>query len=123
MLIAQIAVLLQSFVDGSFEVRGYVAIEPYGRDRRLVENAIKNCARGATGERQSAGGHLIEHHAKRKKIGAGVEFLSQHLLGRHIRHRTQRRARTGEVLEAGRSRGLGGQFSPIQHPSRRRQLG
>ena len=44
-------------------------------------------------ERQRAGRHLVEHDAEREQVGARVELPAARLLGRHVRHRAQRRPR------------------------------
>ena len=46
----------------------------------------------------AAGGHLIEHRAKREQIGAASSSLPAHLLGRHVGDGPERRAGAGEML-------------------------
>ena len=55
----------------------------------------------------SSGCHLVQDDAERKQVGAGIERLAPHLLRRHVSHRAQRRARTGEVLLRVPTLGLG----------------
>ena len=59
---------------------------------------MKNQRRSFSAEGQSAGGHLVKHHAEGKQVGARIQFFSLGLLGRHIGDGAQSRARTGEVF-------------------------
>ena len=43
-----------------------------------------------------AGGHLVEHQSEGEDVGARVERLAAHLLGRHVSRRAQLHARAGE---------------------------
>jgi hypothetical protein len=42
--------------------------------------------------------HLVEQGAKAEEVGAGVQFFTSRLFGRHVSHRTHRHARAGEVF-------------------------
>ena len=68
------------------------------------QNGIENHSRAFAAERQCPGRHFVEHRTEREQIRAGVQFLGSHLLRRHVGHRAQRRARTGQVLLAHRRR-------------------
>ena len=73
-----------------------------------MQDGVKNGSAGVALEGQNPRGHLIKHHAEGKKIGAGIEFFAQRLLGRHISHRAHGAARAGERLAAFRGqRGFG----------------
>ena len=106
MLVAQLAVFLQRFIDDAFEIAGKIRIQPHRSDRRFVQNRIKHDGGCITAKRKHARRHLVEHRAKGKQVSARVELLSFGLLGRHVGNRAQRRSRTGEVIEALRGRRL-----------------
>src|SRR6202044_2641543 len=116
MLIAQGLVLLQGFVDGSFEVGGNLMIQTHRRCRYFAENAVKNGCRSSALEWQSPGGHLIEHNPKREEVGAGIEFFSEHLLRRHVSHGTDRGSGTGEMF-IDPCGSVGGSFGGINSPA------
>ena len=107
MLITQVAILLQSFIDDAFEFNGNFRIQAHRGGRRLVQDRVKNVARTFSAERHRARYHLIENRAEREEIGARVQLLAAHLLRRHVSHRAQRGSRTGQVLFA-RQRFLNG---------------
>ena len=67
---------------------------------------MENHRRRVSTERQFTGGHVIEHHPERKQIRARVHFLASSLFGRHVRHRSQQRARRAQQFF--RERGLRG---------------
>jgi len=48
--------------------------------------------RGVAGplERRALGQQLVEHHAEREQIGARIDRLAEHLLGRHVARRAER---------------------------------
>jgi hypothetical protein len=75
--------------------------QPGGRLRRRgripVENGVEHDRRRVALKRQDAGRHLIQDGTEREQIGARVGELAARLLGRHVRHRAQRRARRGQV--------------------------
>ena len=48
------------------------------------------------GEGTLAGGHLVEHQAEGEDVGARVQRLAAHLLGRHVSCRAQLHAGAGE---------------------------
>ena len=49
---------------------------------------------------QDAGGHFVEHHAEREKIGASVELFAAQLFRRHISDGADGSARIGEIKAA-----------------------
>ena len=73
-----------------------------------MQNRVEQRRRGVARERPGARGHLVQHYAEREQIGARVQFLSQRLLRRHVRHGSHRRARIGEHLFGGCIGGQGG---------------
>ena len=98
MLVAQLAVFLQSAVDDVFELGRQVRVQPDRRQRRTVHDRVKDHSGSFSAKRHGAGGHFVQHDAKRKQVGTRIERLAAHLLGRHVSHGAQRRSRTGEVL-------------------------
>ena len=99
MLIAQIAVLLQSLVDDPFQLRlGTSGFSRTGGTGARFRIASKMTRRTFATERQRARRHLVEHRAEREQVRARVQFLGPHLLRRHVGDRAHRRARTGQVL-------------------------
>ena len=69
--------------------------------RRPVEDRLEDGGGGAAGEGRVAGGHLVEHHPEGEEVGAGVHLLAPRLLGRHVGHGPQRRARARRELVGG----------------------
>ena len=64
-----------------------------GRDRRVdrarrrgiaIEDAVEHDGRGVAGEALAAGGHLVQHDAKREQVRARIQFLAARLLRRHV---------------------------------------
>ena len=70
-----------------------------GETGGTIQNRIENYCRGIAAERQRPGRHLIENAAKREEVGARVQFFAARLLGRHVRNRADRCARTGQMFE------------------------
>src|ERR1700739_1673316 len=75
-------------------------IETHGRRRRAIQNGFEDDAGAFAAKRQRAGGHFIQDHAERKKIGASVERFGADLLRRHVGNRAEGGAGTGEMLRA-----------------------
>src|SRR5580704_19344265 len=100
-----------------FELGGEFGVESRGRSRSSVQYGLEDDARSVSAERQRTGGHLVEHHSERKKIGAGIEFLAANLLGRHISDRSKGGARTGEVFQRLGGRSDGGRTGGINRTS------
>jgi hypothetical protein len=76
---------------------------------------------------RAAGGHLVEHQAKGEAIGARVQLLAPHLLGRHVAGGAHRYASAGKgVLYRGRGRkgrGFSRAIIFVCHPERARGSG
>ena len=96
MLITDIPILLQRFVDDLFQLHRHSRIQPHRRHRRLVQDRVKDCGCCVAGERPCSGCHLVQHHTERKQIRAGIQVFSRRLLGRHVGNRPNRAAGTGE---------------------------
>ncbi len=62
-----------------------------GVDRRGLARSL---------ERPPPGQHLVEHHAQRPEVRAGVELVTPRLLGRHVGRRPHGRARAGNGRRA-----------------------
>jgi hypothetical protein len=75
-----------------------------------VQDRVGDDAGSFALEGQHPRGHFVEHDAKRKKIGARVERLAEHLLGRHVSDRAHGCARTGELRRVDADRGHGSGF-------------
>ncbi len=71
-LVAQIAILLERFVDHAVEFGGKHRIEPRRRHRRTIEDGIEDHRGRAALERQRSGGHLIEHGPEREEVAARI---------------------------------------------------
>ncbi len=84
----------------------YARIELRRRRWSSVHDLIVDRAAGFAGERQLARRHFIQDDAERKKIGARVERLAEHLLGRHVGDGAERRAGAGEVFLDGERVGV-----------------
>ena len=97
-LIAQIAVFLQSLVDDLFQLRWGVRIQPHDGRGNRVQNGFEDDARAFPTEWQRTRSRLVQHCAKGEQIRSGVQFLGTDLLRRHVGNRSQRRSRTGQVL-------------------------
>jgi hypothetical protein len=67
-LVAQVAVLLESLVDDASSLGGTSGVEPHRGKQARVQNGIEDNRRAFAAEGQLAGGHLIEHGAERKQI-------------------------------------------------------
>src|ERR1700756_4035753 len=98
MLVAQVAVFLQSLVDDVFQLRRHIGIQPHKRYGCPVQDRIEDGRGTVTTEWQLPGGHLIEDGSKREKISAGIKFLPTCLLRRHIGDGAESTAGTGQML-------------------------
>src|ERR1022692_4977543 len=98
MLTSQVAIFLQRLVDDLFQLWRGVRVYPHRWYRRSIQDRIKHRACRVAPERQGARTHLVQHRTKRKEIGAGVQFLSPDLLGRHVGDRSQRTAGTRQMF-------------------------
>ena len=97
-LVAQRAVFFQRARDDRFELRRNVGIQARRRGSFAIQDRFEDQPGRISAKRQSARGHFIQHHAERKKIGARVERLAAHLLGRHVRNRADGAPRAGHHL-------------------------
>src|SRR5579862_4373279 len=82
-LIAQVTVLLKSFVNDSFEINRDLHIQPHRSGWRLVQYRVKDVARSFAAEENQSRCHLIQHCPKRKQVSPRIQFLAAYLLGRH----------------------------------------
>ena len=97
-LVAQVAVLLQSLVDDSFQLRAAVGIQPHRRTWAPSRMALK-----ITPELSPRKGNVpvaISYNTapNENRSCACIEFLRSHLLRRHVGDGAERRAGTGQVL-------------------------
>ena len=108
MLVAEVAVFLQTFVDDVFQGNRQVGVEPQRRHRRAMKQGVEHVGRVAA-ERQHPGPHLVEYDSERKQVAARVQFAPACLFRRHIGHRPQQSAGVGQPLHRF-SLGQGGAF-------------
>jgi hypothetical protein len=71
-LVAQVAVFLQGFVNDALEFFGNFGVEAHRRNGSPVQDAVENCGRGVALERESTGGHFIENRAEGEEIAARI---------------------------------------------------
>jgi len=60
-----------------------------------MQNRIENCSGCSSFESLLTCRHLVNSEAEREQIAARIDRFPQGLLWRHVRHRSQRCARTG----------------------------
>ena len=104
-LIAKIPFLLERGVDEVVEAWRRVGIEQHRRHRCAVEDRVEDHRRGAADERLAAGDHLVQDHAEREDVGARVDVLAARLLGRHVGHGADGRARRRQLVVVARAGG------------------
>ena len=73
-------------------------IQAHRRNRCAVKIASNITAEVSPRKGSVPGRHLVEHRAKRKQVGAGIQFFAARLLRRHISDRAERSTRAGQVL-------------------------
>ena len=49
-----------------------------------MQQGVDDGRRTLAPERQHSGAHLVQNHAKREQIRAGIQFPGERLLGRHV---------------------------------------
>src|SRR5438067_8001116 len=105
MLISKLAVFFERFKDDLRQFRGQFGIQSQWIGGFPVQNGFEYQTRCRTAKRQDACRHFVQNHTKGKYIGALIEVLATHLLGRHIRDGSQCAARAGEIrmVYSGRS--------------------
>lgn len=69
-------------------------------------------------KRQDSDRRLVQHRTEGKEIGAGIEFPSFGLFGRHVRGRSHHRAGTSQVLLANCARHRVGECNLARRASR-----
>ena len=84
MLVSQLTVFLQRTINDVFELRRQRRVQTDGRNRGAVEDGIEDDAGSLAPEWNGAGRHLVHYNSKGKQVGAGIQFLAPHLLGRHV---------------------------------------
>src|SRR5712691_7893724 len=98
MLITKATVFLKGLVDDLFELMWYIRVDPNRRHWWTLQNGIEDQRRSIAPKWQRSRAHLVQHCPEGEQIGASIQFLAPHLLGRHIRHRAQRRTGAGEMF-------------------------
>ena len=97
MLVAQVAALLQCFVDDTLEFGGNLGVKPNRGDGAFVKDFVENSARTVPFERQRTGGHFVQHNCERKQICPGIQWFAENLFRRHVGHGAERAARAREL--------------------------
>ena len=97
-LVPEVAVFLQGLIDDSLKIRRQVGIQSQRRDRGAVQDSLGNHRRRLAPKRQRARRHLVQHSTEGEQIAPPIQLFRPNLLRRHISHRTDHRARTGQML-------------------------
>src|ERR1700733_191729 len=98
MLVTQIAIFFQRLMDNSVQLLGQLRIRFPDRPSRSVQNSLEDHRMGVAIEWTVARRHLVQHYAKAEEVRACIQILAARLLRTHVRSRTDRRARTGQML-------------------------
>src|SRR5215471_13066873 len=80
-LVAELALLFQQPRDDTLPFRRYYRLDG---DGRLLEDLCKGHCRGGSLEWAASGGDLVENHAQRPQVGAGIHKLAACLFWRHV---------------------------------------
>ena len=91
-----VAVLLHRLADDAFQFDRNLRIQIPRRHRLGCSTASSVTSEFCPGERLFAGGHLVQHHAKRKQVAAGVDRLAAGLLRRHVDGGSRNHAHSGQ---------------------------
>jgi len=75
LLVAEIAVFVQTLVDDAFQFYWYFGIQPDWRGRRGIEDGLENDSRAFAPERHHTGCHFVENSAEGEQVGAGIKFF------------------------------------------------
>ncbi len=89
-------IFLQAAPDDRRKCRRHFDPAPGKRRRFLSQNRRHRLGLGATAERVLSRQHLVKDRAKAEEVRAVVHGLAAHLLGRHVAHRAEDRARLGQ---------------------------
>ncbi len=73
--------------------------------RARLQDGVEDRIRILPLERQLPGQHLVQHHARGPDIGPAVDAFAEHLLGRHITERAEKRACFCELPAVARGAG------------------
>ena len=114
-------VLAQAGLDQTVQFRRDLRPKRARGTRRLVQDLEHQGLRPVLLERPAARRHLVEDHAERVNVGAGIPLLAAHLLGRHVGERAEDRpgprqvgGGVGRVQEPGQA-----EIEDLRHPGRR----
>lgn len=117
--VAQVAILFQGLGQNRLHGRRQSRVKAQRRRRFVVQDLVGDEGGGCAAERGGTGRHFIEHGAERKQVGAGIQFLATHLLGRHVGEGAD--DRSGDRKRLGAT--CGGQVRRAGQLARRRLLG
>ncbi len=97
---------------------GKIGIQANRWDGISIQDGVEDDAGSISAERQSAGGHLIQHYTERKEVSARVELRAANLFWRHVGDCADGAAGTGEKF----FRRCGGQSRNAEAFSERGEL-
>ena len=89
-LIAKLAILFQALANDAFQFLRQPGIQLSHSRRRAIQDAVKNQFPAVAVKRWCTSRHFVHHHPEGEQVGAGIQILRSHLLGRHVRDRSQR---------------------------------
>src|SRR3990172_1452235 len=98
-LAANVAILLQRFLDDLLQLRRHQRIQPRRRNWIAIKNRFKNDGIAGTGKCLSTHCHFIKDKSKGKEICARIQILRLCLFGGHVGHCSYRHAGTGQTLQ------------------------
>src|SRR6516165_8533109 len=105
MLVAQVAVFLQTLRDDSFQFGRYIGIDSYRGNRSPIKDGLEDHSRAFPSERYLPSRHFIEHGSEREQVGSSVQLLSTDLLRRHVGDGSEHTAGTRQMFLRFDSRG------------------
>jgi len=94
---ADVAVLLQGFINCARKARRQVGIQSKRWSGSFVEDGVEDGGGSVPVKGESASSHFVKDHAKGEEVGAGVHVFAESLLGRHVGDGAHGRAGAGEM--------------------------
>ncbi len=105
-LVAQVAIFFERLVDDVLKLERQVGIQADRHQGSAIQDGVEDHAGSVAAKGREPGSHFVEDDAEGEKIGAGIEVLAPHLLGRHVGDGAEGRSGTGKVLRADGAGGL-----------------
>jgi hypothetical protein len=100
--------LLEAAAQDGVDLRRDELVLLVGARRRVAEDRRNHLGGRLAAERTAAGRHLVEHHAEREEIGAGIGRQHAQLFGRHVGKGADRQSLLGEGGLGMEAHGVGG---------------